>query len=127
MSAKDATITAKAATMSAKDATMSAKDATMSAKDATMSAKGATMNAKGATMNAKDATMSAKDASNAAASTGARVHELDGCAKAASRWENRRLRRNVRSLHGYPGVTPQLPPRVPGVCIFAEGVLYRAS
>ena len=39
-----------------------------------------------------------------------------------------------RLLHGYPTVTPRLPhgyptvtPRVPAVCIFAEGVLFRAS
>ena len=75
-----------------------------------MSAKGATINAKDATMCTKDATMSAEDASKAAASAGGprpvregRVHVQDGCAKAAARWENRRPRRNVRSLYGYPG------------------------
>ena len=30
-------------------------------------------------------------------------------------------------MYGYPIVNPQLPDEVPAVCIFAEGVLYRAS
>ena len=32
-----------------------------------------------------------------------------------------------RLPHGYPTVTPRVPEGVPAVCIFAEGVLYRAS
>ena len=47
-----------------------------------------------------------------------RGHVLHGCAKAATMWENRRPRRNVRLMYG-------LCTGFSGVCIWAEGDLYR--
>ena len=38
-----------------------------------------------------------------------------------------RPRRNVRGPHRVPGGSRENPLRAPAVCIFAEGVLYRAS
>ena len=105
-----------AATMSAMAATMSAKDATMSAKDATMSAKDATRSAKAATKSTKDATMSGKDATIASM-----------CGMAAPKPLPGGRNRGPGEMYGDPGGYPQGTDRVPAVCIFAGGVLYRGS
>ena len=85
-----------------------------------MCAKDATMSAKNATMNAEDATMSAKDASKAAASAGG--------PRPFAAWL-RQSRCQVGKLEALAKCTVNRPGLygVPGVCIFAEGFLYRVS
>ena len=96
----------------------------MSTKDATMCAKDATVCAKDATMCTKDATMSAKDASKATVSAGGprpfaawlrQSGGQEGKSKAPAKCTE------------FVRLAGRLPRRVPGVCIFAESVLYRAS
>ena len=87
----------------------------MYAMGATVSANDAIMCAKGATLRAKDATMSGKDATIASM-----------CGMAAPKPPPGGRNRGPGEMYADPGGYRQGTRRVPAVCIFAGGVLYRA-